>query len=419
MNNKATLSFSIFFALAGCGGGSSSNPPSIGVFVDSPVINIGYRTETENGVTNARGEFKYHPGETITFFIGDLEFPSVLAGERVTPLDMAETDDITHPMVINIARLLQTMDKDGDPTNGITIADAASTTAVQLDFDIPLATFELSNAVITMISNGGQDDPSSELIDTVAALINLVAGLASSGGSSSDPQPITVDSLIGTWQIASPTQLDFFLLSFFADGTYLHAVVDETTGNAISGMEWGNFVYVGLGDTTATQFFDNNGDAGLSEFTGGNGPSLKILPQASGSLLFGPDDNNDGISDGAFGLTQIDSEGLLGTWISVTTNAELLMLTFFDDDTYFHGEIDRDDLALMSGMELGSYTRDGSTGLLTVNQTFDNNADAGLTDFTGVGAPNIFINVEGDTLTATIDENGDTVVDEMIEFTRQ
>jgi len=419
MNNKALLSFSLLFVLSSCGGGGgSSNPPLTGVFVDSPVINIDYRTETQNGVTNSRGEFKYHPGETITFFIGDLEFPSVLAGERVTPLDMADTDDITHPMVVNIARLLQTLDKDGDPTNGITIADAANAAGVQLDFDIPLATFELSNAVTTMISNSGQDDPSSELIDTVAALINLVAGLASSGDSSG-PQPITVDSLIGSWQIASPTQLDFFLLSFFADGTYVHAEVDETTGNTISGMEWGNFTYVGLGDTTATQFLDRNGEAGLSDFTGGIGPSLKILPQASGSLLFGPDDNNDGISDGAFGLTQIDSEGLLGTWTSTTTDAELLMLTFFDDDTYFHGEVDRNDPALMSGMELGTYSHDGSTGLLTVSQTFDNNADAGLTDFTGVGAPNVFINVVGDTLTATIDEDGDAVIDEATEFTRQ
>ena len=54
-----------------------------------------------------------------------------------------------------------------------------------------------------------------------------------------------------------------------------------------------------------------------------------------------------------------------------------------------------------------------------MSQTFDNNADAGLTDFTGVGAPNIFINVVGDTLTATIDEDGDAVIDETIEFTRQ
>ena len=96
---KITLLFCFILPiLVSCGGGSS-NPASTGVFIDSPVINIGYRTETQNGVTNSRGEFRYHPGETVTFFIGPLEFPSVLAGAKVTPLDMAETDDVFHPMV--------------------------------------------------------------------------------------------------------------------------------------------------------------------------------------------------------------------------------------------------------------------------------------------------------------------------------
>ena len=92
----------------------------------------------------------------------------------------------------------------------------------------------------------------------------------------------------------------------------------------ISGMEWGSFTYIGLGETTATQFLDNNGDAGLSDFSGDNGSSLRILPQSSGSLMFGPDDNNDGISDGAFGLRKIDSEGILGAWISTTTACRIV-----------------------------------------------------------------------------------------------
>jgi len=95
------------------------------------------------------------------------------------------------------------------------------------------------------------------------------------------------------------------------------------------------------------------------------------------------------------------------------------MITFFEDGTYFHGEIDRDDPELMSGMELGTYSRDEETGLLTVTQTFDNNGDAGLTDFTGIGAPDIFVHQSGDTLTATIDEDGDTLIDKTIVFQRQ
>ena len=419
MTINLLITVTFFTILASCGGGGgSSNPTSTGTFVDSPVINIGYRTETQNGVTNSRGEFNYFPGETVTFFIGDLEFPSIPAEQVVTPLDMADTDDISHPIVINISRLLQSLDKDGNPSNGISITDISKQNAVILDFDVSVSVFELSTAVRTMIANGGQDDPRLELIDVVTTLVNLVAGLSASGALSSDPQPITVSALIGTWEIASPTQLDFFLLSFFEDGTYLHAEIDETEPNAISGMEWGSFTYIGLGETTATQFLDNNGDAGLSDFSGDNGSSLRILPQSSGSLMFGPDDNNDGISDGAFGLSKIDSEGILGAWISTTTDAELLMIAFFDNGIYFHAEVDRDNPELMSGMELGTYARDESTGLLTITQTFDNNGSAGLTDFVGIGAPDVFTDVAADTLTLTIDEDGDTLIDETIVFQR-
>ena len=83
------------FAVAACGGGggdddSGDSEPQIisGVLLDSPVINIGYRTETQEGVTNARGEFNYVAGETVTFFIGDLVFPPVPASadDQVTTI---------------------------------------------------------------------------------------------------------------------------------------------------------------------------------------------------------------------------------------------------------------------------------------------------------------------------------------------
>lgn len=56
-----------------------------GILLDSPVINIGYRAATQEGTTNAQGEFNFVEGETVTFFIGDLEFPDVEAtGETGT-----------------------------------------------------------------------------------------------------------------------------------------------------------------------------------------------------------------------------------------------------------------------------------------------------------------------------------------------
>lgn len=418
MKIKALILSSVVL-LANCGGGGSDSPSTLtGVFIDSPVINIGYRTATQNGDTNSRGEFKYLAGETVTFFIGDLEFPPVLAAEVVTPLDMADTDDVAHHMVINIIRLLQSLDKDGDPDNGINITQTAKDNAVFLDFDLSVEGFETQIGIDLFIANGGQDTAQSDLVDTVLALVHFVASLILSGEIDSEDEPVDNQSLIGTWEIASPTDADFYMLSLLEDGTYVHAEVNEIDPNFLSGMEWGTYDVVGLGEITTTQNFNNNGDAGLSDFDG-SGPRLRLIAQPSGSLMYAPDTNNDGVSDGVFGLRRVDSEGLLGTWLSTTTENDLLMIVFFDDGTYFHGEVDEDDDTEISGMELGTYERDEDTGLLTVSQTFDNNGDTGLTDFTGVGAPNIFVNIEGDTLTATIDEDGDELIDETIVFERR
>ena len=87
MKINLLITTTIFTILASCGGGGgSSNPPSIGTFVDSPVINIGYRTETQNGVTNSRGEFNYFPGETVTFLLVILSFHQLWLLRLLLPL---------------------------------------------------------------------------------------------------------------------------------------------------------------------------------------------------------------------------------------------------------------------------------------------------------------------------------------------
>ena len=89
--NKQLIITSLLLPLFACSGGSSSPTTATtetGVFLDSPVINIGYKTETLSGVTGPNGEYDYLPGETVTFFIGDLELPPTLAIGTVTPLDL-------------------------------------------------------------------------------------------------------------------------------------------------------------------------------------------------------------------------------------------------------------------------------------------------------------------------------------------
>jgi hypothetical protein len=52
--------------LVACGGGSdapSAPLVSTGVFIDSPVSGISYKTASQSGVTNDKGEFKYISGQ--------------------------------------------------------------------------------------------------------------------------------------------------------------------------------------------------------------------------------------------------------------------------------------------------------------------------------------------------------------------
>ena len=411
MKVKISFGVSLFlFLLTSCGGGGgSANPPSVGVFVDSPVINIGYRTATQNGVTNSRGEFKYYPGETVTFFIGALEFPPVLADKIVTPLDIANTDDVFDPMVVNISRLLQTLDKDGNPANGITITNTAKSNALRLNFDLSVQSF--ATAARNLVQNGGQDSPPSELVSVIQAVLHLITQTVF--GSLQQSPPDFDRFIIGTWR-GSNDKRDFELLSVFEDGHYVHAVTGDLGLNEVPGMEWGTLSSNEQGFGQTAQEFDSNGSAGFS------GPHSSdsvrwTFQDAEASHAHPPIT----VAEGVVVFTRIQSEGLLGTWVSTTTDAELLTVSFFDDNTYFYAIVDRDDSTLMSGMELGTYSRDSNTGLLTVTQTFDNNASAGFTHFVGAGAPNLFAEVNGDSLTLSMDNDGDTLIDQTIQFERR
>ncbi len=97
-----------------------------GVF-DGPVIGLRYQTPTLTGVTDERGQFRYHPGEAVTFLIGRLTLGTTAGAPRVNVAQLVHRvagniDKLHDPAVTNRARLLQTLDQDGDVENGVTIA---------------------------------------------------------------------------------------------------------------------------------------------------------------------------------------------------------------------------------------------------------------------------------------------------------
>ena len=144
---KTLLCLTLAGLLSACGGSdndSDSNPPpssttKIGVLTDGPVAGVKYlRTsssgESIDGITNLDGEFVYNEGDTVRFFIGDVQLGEAIeAKARITPLDLAESENAR----TNLMVFLQTLDAGGDHSDGIQITPEtrAALTAVNLNFE--------------------------------------------------------------------------------------------------------------------------------------------------------------------------------------------------------------------------------------------------------------------------------------------
>lgn len=147
---------------AGCGGGGDDGgggggpaPAATvkGKFIDSAVGNLGYAcgagANATSGVTDSLGQFDYVPAATggaaplCTFKVGDVVLGTASAGARVTPFDLVPgaslNDNPVNTQVVNIARFLQSIDSDGNGSNGIAI-QAETIAALKnksLDFSSP------------------------------------------------------------------------------------------------------------------------------------------------------------------------------------------------------------------------------------------------------------------------------------------
>jgi hypothetical protein len=180
---KRLIISALSMSLLACGGGSDNSvtpdvtAPSVmleGVFIDSPVENLHYQTASSSGTTSMDGEFNYQAGEKIIFSIGDITFPEVEAKAVVTPLDLFSTQNINDPSVVNTIRLLQSLDEDANPQNGILIPEKAHELSAGLTLDFTHSNFD--SLVATLISTSG--GANSQLIDTVTAIDHFQMSLA-------------------------------------------------------------------------------------------------------------------------------------------------------------------------------------------------------------------------------------------------
>ena len=151
--------------------------PQIGHFRDSPVEGTVINSPTFKGKTGESGDFTFFPGESAVFSIGEVVLGTAALDNRVTPLDFFGGSDTTDPRVVNMARLLQSLDADADPKAGITItpeveaclsAAMLSSGSAKLDF---ADTVLMDNIITTAVNNCS----SLELVEVSAevAVANL------------------------------------------------------------------------------------------------------------------------------------------------------------------------------------------------------------------------------------------------------
>jgi hypothetical protein len=150
----------ILLTLSGCsgGGGSSSDTvtastTNVGLFLDTPVSGLTYSSKSHSGSTDVNGYFYFHSDEEVTFKVGKITLGKLYvntSNSLVTPINLVLNGNIDDVRVVEMLRILQTLDEDGDVTNGISIPSVLSTPR---EIDLSQSHAPLSDSEIATLIN--------------------------------------------------------------------------------------------------------------------------------------------------------------------------------------------------------------------------------------------------------------------------
>ena len=349
------LSITLAALLTACGGSdndsSNNSPPSpppstasqIGVLTDGPVGGVKYvRTsstgESIEGTTNLDGEFEYNEGDTVRFFIGDVQLGEAIeAKARITPLDLAESENAR----TNLMVFLQTLDDDSDHSNGIKITADTQTalTAVNMNFEQAPAEFSTTfvNEVIPKT-----DIPLDRIVTPEKAAENF--------------QATFYKDIAGTWEIGR-TESTAVILHILPTGQYAIGEADITDETGHAGIEMGRLNWNSIDSTLKPLISeDTNGDYGLSHPD--NDGHYRLSYNGTDLVL------TDVGSNSTYILTKVkQSSGLVGTWQFNQTH----LFAFFDTGFYFLLDTEGDNDCATPGIEYGKYSTTANTLAVTAN----------------------------------------------------
>ena len=387
-----------------CGGGGGETttplvvvpPPVItgsqtGILTDAAVQGVSYRTSSGvTGVTAANGAYNYNPGDTVQFTLGGLTLGNVTATGIISPIQLASGDS---NKLSNLLVLLQSLDTDGNPANGITIP-AAGAAAVP-------ASINLSQTPSTFASGSNTGLVTAM---TAGSITRPVTPLASATAHFKDQGlPLLSSNILVIYDATQAT-----MVRILPNGSYImgQASPDNYTGSqgevsqnliGTAGSERGTVSVTGFSTTgfetsaTIVAGSDNNLQAGLSNRQACD--SQGFLPNGEGFLI-----NVAGLCTGEPQAQLLSkapnvSTTIVGVWaLGSTVNPNTQHLVFLPNGKYLMvdpvGDVKPSDPNYQScggpGVEFGSYTWNSTTGQVAIsNVTYDTNSCAGLHDLLG------------------------------------
>jgi len=115
-------------AFTACGGGGSTTPTGAttgtGYYIDSAVEGVSFTCGAQTGTTDKDGKFTFEEGKECTFAIAGIELRKTLADQLTDGVKVLEDNS-------DVQRFLQSIDNDGDPSNGIQITPEVLTVLTQ------------------------------------------------------------------------------------------------------------------------------------------------------------------------------------------------------------------------------------------------------------------------------------------------
>jgi hypothetical protein len=245
--------------MVSCGGGGGGSPTTAaltssgtdaanagvlqqGRFIDSPVIGVAYKTATQSGFTGNNGEFAYRTGESVTFSIGKLVFPTVPASVLVTPLTLAGAD-LTDPRVANMAYLLQNLDADGNSANGLQIASGLIDLATEaINFNQDTADFVLDAKVKALFKANTQLTGVEVGVTPEAAVEDLAKNLLGALDTDTMPSkscaPQTATMSGSRKELSGNLWADLNLKPANPYGWFYNGTVSQRSGSPSGAFQW-------------------------------------------------------------------------------------------------------------------------------------------------------------------------------------